>query len=148
LVLNFEFSFFFLLHCPFSLLLAIYFLLSSCISCFLTSLLLACRLHFFSLIVSVLMHLLVSRSFVLYFIVSLPSYLHYFSLIVLVLVFFLVLICNSNFCGFLTPLLHYGCYYIVVVISQLLATIFFNDIFIVSFVHVFCCVFSNLIFCL
>ncbi len=148
MVLNFEFSFYFIFRCFFSLLLAIYFLLSSCLSCFLTSFLLACCLHFFFLIVSIFTHLLVSRSFVLYFIVSLPSHLHFFlsyclgpcaSFGVDLHWYFLWV-----FYTFITLwlLLHCCCYLTTTCYN------FFNDIFIVSFVHVFCCVFSNFVFCL
>jgi len=64
---------------------------------------------------------------VLYFLFSLfhfPLTCIFFFLIILVLVHLLVSIYIGNFHGFLTPLLHYDCSYIVNVISQLLATIF------------------------
>jgi hypothetical protein len=108
--LNFEYSFSFLLHCLFSLPSRLH------VACML--------LAFFSLIV------LSSRIFWFWGPLFFISLFHYpltcifFFLIILVLVCLLVLICIGNFHGLFTPLLHYDYFHIVVIISQLLATIF------------------------
>jgi hypothetical protein len=121
-------------------LLAFDFLLSSRPSCFFTSFSLACCLHVACIFLShclVFTHLLVLRSFVFYFIVSLPSHLHFFLSYHLGPCVSFGVNLHWQFSWviytFITlRLLPHCCYYLTTTCYN-----FFNDIFIFSFVHVF-----------